>query len=148
MSHAWENRVFATRIVQSLFLLNQIFKLRHFFCGCTARFVSDLAGKPEDRFSNVGLISYRNCSQVYEKGRWAIVDRYTIRAVLTCTHNLCFEFKKKKDKKKNPKIWTENYHFYAAVNYCSILHWLVCVIKKHPTKIHSTLCKHLHQTSF
>ena len=41
--------VFATRIVQSLFYLN--FKPLAMFCDCTARFVSDLVGNPEDRFS-------------------------------------------------------------------------------------------------
>ena len=42
--------VFATRIVQSLFYLN--FKPLAILCGCTARFVSDLVGNPEDRFSH------------------------------------------------------------------------------------------------
>ena len=44
--------VFATRIVQSLYSLNpKIQAPRAIFCGCTARFVSDLVGNPEDRFS-------------------------------------------------------------------------------------------------
>ena len=40
---------FAPWIVQSLFLLN--FKPLSIFCGCTARFVTDLVRNPEDRFS-------------------------------------------------------------------------------------------------
>ena len=44
--------VFATRIVQSLFFLNPKFKPLAMFCSCTARFVSDLGGNPEDRFSD------------------------------------------------------------------------------------------------
>ena len=43
---------FATWIVQSLCFLNPISSLA-IFCGCTARFVSDLVGNPEDRFSDV-----------------------------------------------------------------------------------------------
>ena len=39
--------VFPTQIVQSLYILN--FKPLT-ICGCTARFVSDLVGNPEDRF--------------------------------------------------------------------------------------------------
>ena len=45
--------VFATRIVQSLFFLNTKFQALAIFCGCTAWFVSDLVGNPEDRFSHV-----------------------------------------------------------------------------------------------
>ena len=33
-------------------LSKSIFKLLAIFCGCTARFVSDLVGNPEDRFSH------------------------------------------------------------------------------------------------
>ena len=44
--------VFAKRIVQFFFVLN--FKLLSIFCGCTDRFVSDLVGNHEDRFSRVG----------------------------------------------------------------------------------------------
>ena len=44
--------VFATRIVQFLFFLNQKLKL-HMFYGCTDRFVSELVGNPEDRLSRV-----------------------------------------------------------------------------------------------
>ena len=44
--------VFATRIVQSLFFLSPKFQRLAIFCGCTARFVSDLVGNPEDRFSH------------------------------------------------------------------------------------------------
>ena len=43
--------VFATQIVQSLYFLNPKFQAS-IFCGCTARFVSDLVGNPEDRFSH------------------------------------------------------------------------------------------------
>ena len=45
--------VFATRIVQFLFFLNPKFQLLAHFCDCTGRFVSDLGGHPEDRFSRV-----------------------------------------------------------------------------------------------
>ena len=38
------------RIVQSLYYRN--FKPQAIFCGCTAWFVSDLVGNPEDRFSH------------------------------------------------------------------------------------------------
>ena len=45
--------VFATRIVQSLyFLYIRNFKPLAILCGCTARFVSNLVGNPEDRFSH------------------------------------------------------------------------------------------------
>ena len=43
---------FATRIIRSLFFLNPKFQASSIFCGCTARFVSDLVGNPEDRFSH------------------------------------------------------------------------------------------------
>ena len=43
--------VFATWIVQSLFVLNPNSQASTILCGCTARFVSDLVGNPEDRFS-------------------------------------------------------------------------------------------------
>ena len=43
--------VFATRIVQYLHFLKPNFKPLAILCGCTARFVSDLVGNPEDRFS-------------------------------------------------------------------------------------------------
>ena len=47
--------VFATRIVQSSTSQILNFKLLAILCGCTARFVSDLVGNPEDpedRFSH------------------------------------------------------------------------------------------------
>ena len=34
-----------------LLYINRIVKPSAIFCGCTARFVSDLVGNPEDRFS-------------------------------------------------------------------------------------------------
>ena len=43
--------VFATQIVQSLNFLNPKFQV--IFCGCTAWLVSDLVGKPSDRFSEL-----------------------------------------------------------------------------------------------
>ena len=43
--------VFATQIVQSLYFLNPKVQASS-FCGCTSRFVSDLVGTPEDRFSH------------------------------------------------------------------------------------------------
>ena len=45
--------VFATRIAQFLF-----FKLLACFYDCTGRFVSDLVGNPEDRFSRVAAHVY------------------------------------------------------------------------------------------
>ena len=42
--------VFAIRIVQSLYFLD--FKSLAIFCNCTARFVLDLVGNPEDWFSH------------------------------------------------------------------------------------------------
>ena len=50
--------VFATRIVQSPLSLIQNFKPLAIFCDCTARFVSDLVGNPEDRFSCVAAQMY------------------------------------------------------------------------------------------
>ena len=44
--------VFAIRIVQSLYYLNKKIKPLSIFFGCTARFVSDLVGNPEYRFSH------------------------------------------------------------------------------------------------
>ena len=44
--------VFAIQIVQSLFNLNPKFQASVIFCGCTARFLSDLVGNPEDGFSH------------------------------------------------------------------------------------------------
>ena len=44
--------VFATRIVQSLYLLNPKFQASSILSDCNARFVSDLVGNPEDRFSH------------------------------------------------------------------------------------------------
>ena len=41
----------------TLFLKIQTFKLLAFFCDCTGRFVSDLVGNPEDRFSGVATQS-------------------------------------------------------------------------------------------
>ena len=43
---------FATKIVRSLYFLNPNFKPLAIFCSCTAWFVSDLVGNPEDRFSH------------------------------------------------------------------------------------------------
>ena len=43
---------FRYKDVQSLFFLNPKFKPPTIFCGCTDRFVSDLVGDPEDRFSH------------------------------------------------------------------------------------------------
>ena len=44
--------VFATQTVQSLYLLHPNFKSLAIFYGCTARFVFDLVGNSEDRFSH------------------------------------------------------------------------------------------------
>ena len=45
--------VFAKRIVQPLYFINPKFQAPiDIFCGCTARFMSDLVGNPEDRFSH------------------------------------------------------------------------------------------------
>ena len=46
--------VFATQIVQSLYFLNP--KFQAIFCGCTARFVSDLVGTPKTDFLTTRLI--------------------------------------------------------------------------------------------
>ena len=58
--------VFTTQIVQSLYFLNLEFQASRsscVFCGCTARFVSDLVGNPEDRFShNKAQIISKLCS--------------------------------------------------------------------------------------
>ena len=60
---------------QFLFFLNLKFKLLTIFCGCTARFVWDLVGNPEDWFSH-------NEAQI-------------INDVLLSIHNLCFEGEKR-----------------------------------------------------
>ena len=44
--------VFTTWKVQSLYFLNTKFKPPAIFCGCKARFVSDLVGNPEHGFSH------------------------------------------------------------------------------------------------
>ena len=49
-----------------------------------------------------------------------VASRKHVRAVLTCTHNLCFK-KKKKKKKKKKNISTENFNFNNFKNLC-ILH--------------------------
>ena len=56
--------VFATQIVQSFYFLNRNFKPLAIFCGCTARFVWDLVGNPEDRFSHNVLIRGRTNGHV------------------------------------------------------------------------------------
>ena len=53
--------VFATRIVQSLYFLNPKFKHLAFFFDCTARFVSDLVGNPEDGFLMRLILTYKIC---------------------------------------------------------------------------------------
>ena len=50
-AHVISAFVFAIRTVPSLFYLNPKFQALAIFCGCTARFVSDLVGNPEDRVS-------------------------------------------------------------------------------------------------
>ena len=42
---------FATQIVQSIYFLNTKFQASSQMCGCRARFVWDLVGNPENRFS-------------------------------------------------------------------------------------------------
>ena len=44
--------IFAIRIVKFLLYINRNVKPSAIFYGCTARFVSDLVGNPEDRFSH------------------------------------------------------------------------------------------------
>ena len=39
-------------VVQSLYFLNPKFQASSHLCGCIARFVSDLVGNPEDKFSH------------------------------------------------------------------------------------------------
>ena len=54
--------VFATRIVQYSSSSNiQNFKFLAIFCDCTGRFVSNLVGNPEDRFSGVAAILLFTC---------------------------------------------------------------------------------------
>ena len=43
--------VFITKIVKLSTSLNQSFKPLAILCGCTARFMSDMAGNPKNRFS-------------------------------------------------------------------------------------------------
>ena len=59
---------FATRIVPFLYFINPKFQASsHLLCDCTAQFVSDLVGNPEDQFShNEAQIMYSFCRrQVY-----------------------------------------------------------------------------------
>ena len=46
---------FVTYIVQSLYFHLRNFKPLAILCGCTAQFMSDLVGNPEDRFSHNGV---------------------------------------------------------------------------------------------
>ena len=71
--------VFATRIVQSLFFLDPNFKPLAIFRGCTARFVSDLVGNPEDRFShNEAHIIHAPNHHDKAVGMWRLICRFVI----------------------------------------------------------------------
>ena len=60
----------------------------------------------------------------------------TVGAVLTCTHNQCFE---KKYRKNNKKISSEKYLF-TAVKICSLLHGRVNVMHRANQFIEGKLC--------
>ena len=57
--------VFATWIVQSLYFLNPNFKPLAIFCDFPARFVWDLVGNPEDRFSDVAALMFHGYRDVH-----------------------------------------------------------------------------------
>ena len=50
-NHAADQRLCFRYMDSTIPLLPKNFKPRTIFCGCTARFVWDLVGNPEDRFS-------------------------------------------------------------------------------------------------
>ena len=50
--------VFAIKIVQSFYFPSLQFQVFDIYCGCTARFLSDLVGKPDDRFLMTLLILF------------------------------------------------------------------------------------------
>ena len=52
-------------IASPFLLLIQSFKPTAIFCGCTARFVSDLVGNPEDRFSRDVAYLHRRVSLMH-----------------------------------------------------------------------------------
>ena len=89
----WENRLFATvqlispfvfaiRIVQFLLNINQNVTPLVIFCGCTARFVSDLVGNPKPVFSqrgsNTGSIFFQwyETITIYNKPLWQLTDYF------------------------------------------------------------------------
>ena len=59
--------VSTTGIVQFLFFLNP--KFRDIFCSCKGRFVSDMIGNPEDRFSGVAAQMIYDISELINKSK-------------------------------------------------------------------------------
>ena len=82
--------VFATRIVQSLFL-NPKFQAFSHLCGSTARFVWDLVGNPEDRFSH---------NEAQLRLSWRVLLRpNNLGVTMVSTHRQCY-----KESQSNPWI--------------------------------------------
>ena len=84
---------FALMKVQFFFFLNTNFKHLAIFCDCTARFVSDLVGNPEDRFShNEAQIIYRHylfmdkslkhLTRIYDKLKFLLQAVFTFPSIV------------------------------------------------------------------
>ena len=69
---------------------------------------------------------------------WVLVRTASLNAVLTCTHNQCFEQNKKNIKKFNLKM-----NIFTAVKYCCILHGRVFVMN--PIDCGTPMTYHLRQ---
>ena len=85
---------FAAKIELSLYFENSKFQLLTIFCGCTARFVSDLVGNPEDKFSHhtahIISVIWRTCSIVQMKDDCDSQEQMSVDVdVCFCNSNLC-----------------------------------------------------------
>ena len=86
------------------------FKPLTIFCGCTARFVLDLVGNPEDRFSQNEAHTIVTASKLYlfkksisifggswwYEPKWVACFAQNRSWVLASTHSLCFRAKVRK----------------------------------------------------
>ena len=84
--------VFTIQIVQSLYYLNPKFQASSYvFCDCTARFVSNRVGNPEDRFShNEAHIGTDNTAKMHRLNSAVVVRIMQIFDFITSSStNLC-----------------------------------------------------------
>ena len=79
--------VFAIQILQSLFFLNPKFQASSYYisCSCTARFVSNIVGDPEDRFSH-DVTHYYNYNVCQMMSNCNSVPLYTPVAIFAFGH--------------------------------------------------------------